>query len=168
MKTALYFRSISLLLVILCGVGSATAQTKAKQNGDAQDLIALIKQAVDAQANFDAAVLEKLYASDYLEVSPVGEVDPREEAIGFYKAQTSIGGNQTKAVVAADEFSSRFYGNVAVVVSRLTFSQEGTTTPQRPPISFRATYVCRKENGRWKISSLQVTGIRPPRPQQPK
>jgi ketosteroid isomerase-like protein len=165
MKTTQFNFAMPLLLLILCGLAPAAAQMKGAQGADEQSLTALIKQAVNAQASFDASVLERIYASDYLEVSPLGEIDLREKAIGFYKPQAG-GSSQPKAVVSADEFQTRSYGDVAVVVSRVTFSPDGITTPQRPPISFRATYVCRKEKGQWKISSVQVTGIRPmPKPQ---
>lgn len=164
MKTALYIRSIFLLLLVLCGVGVATAQTTAKQSADEPALTALIKKAVDAQASFDAASLEALYASDYVEISPVGEYDPREKAIGFYKTQPNSAGGPPKMSVLADEFNVRSYGKVAVVIARVTFSPAGNAAQQRPPISFRATYVCRKEKGAWKISSVQVTGIRPTQP----
>jgi uncharacterized protein (TIGR02246 family) len=165
MKSTRFKMLIWLLLLVVYGIAPAAAQTQSGRSSDDESVRALVKQAVSAQANFDAPALEKIYASDYLEVSPIGGVDPRDKAIGFYKPQAS-GANQVKPAVSADEFQIRFYRDVAVVVSRITFSQEGSATPQRPPISFRATHVCRKEGGRWKISSVQVTGIRPPRPPQ--
>ncbi len=144
------------------------AQTKAKQNTIEQNLTTLVRQANEAQGNFDPATLEKIYASDYVEISPVGEVDRREKAIGFYKPQTNKGDSETKTVAGADEISVRSYENFAVIIARITFSQAGNESTNRPLASFRATYVCRKEKGVWKISSVQATGIRPPRPQQTK
>ena len=148
------------------GVICVPAQTKAVQNTNEKNLIALVRQAVEAQASFDAAALERIYASDYVEISPVGEIDPREKAIGFYKLPAPKDGAKTTS--AADEFSVRSYGKFAVIIARITFSQAGNEMPARVLASFRATYVCRKEKGKWKISSVQVTGIRPPRPQPTK
>ena len=156
----------NLLLIILCGVVCVTAQTRVVPNTNEKNLIALINQAVEAQANFDATTLDKIYASDYVEVSPVGEVDSREKAIGFYKPQPN--NNNIKTTSAVDEFSVRNYGDFAVITARITFSQLGNEMPARVLATFRATYVCRKEKGNWKISSVQVTGIRPPRSQQTK
>lgn len=152
------------LLMMLCKVVLVPARTKAEQNADEKILIALIKQAVNAQANFDETQLDRIYASDYVEISPIGEIDPREKAIGFYKPQVNNSGNQAKTIAVVDEFTVRNYGDFAAIIARITFSQTGNEAPSRPPASFRATYVCRKENGTWKISSVQVTGIRPPRP----
>jgi ketosteroid isomerase-like protein len=101
-----------------------------------------------------------------VEISPVGEVDSREKAIGFYKLQPPNG--SMKTISATDEFSVRFYGDFAAIIAQITFSQTGNEAPSRPSVSFRATYVCRKEKGKWKISSAQVTGIKPPRPPQTK
>lgn len=158
---------ISFIAVLLTSF-SATAQTQPKQGKDEQALTALIRLMTEAQTNFDAATLEKIYASDFIEISPIGEVDPRAKTIGFYKPEANFGGDKTKPTVATDEFSIRTYGNFAVVIARLTFAQAGSETPPRPPISMRATIVCRKEKGAWKINSAQYTGIRPPRPQQSK
>lgn len=66
--------------------------------------------------------------------------------------------------VTTDEFLIRTYGNFAVVIARVTYAPGGTAPATRPPFSVRATLVCRKEKGVWKIASTQYTGIRPPRP----
>jgi ketosteroid isomerase-like protein len=152
----------------MSGIVSAAAQTKAKQNTIEQNLKALVRQAIEAQANFDSAALEKIYASDYVEISPVGEVDPPEKAIGFYKPQANKGESERKTIADADEISVCSYKNFAVIIARITFSQAGIDSASGLLVSFRATYVCRKEKGEWKITSVQVTVIRPPRPQQTK
>lgn len=166
MKTTLSSRFTIFSLIILCGVICVSAQTKAVRNANEKNLIALITQAISAQANFDAEALDRIYASDYVEISPIGEVDPREKAIGFYKLKPPSGTMKTTS--GAEEISVRNYGNFAVLTARIIFSQAGNEMPSRILTSFRATYVCRKENGKWKISSFQVTGIRPPRPPQSK
>lgn len=153
---------------MMLGAVPVTAQTKAKQNTVEQKLMALIRRAVLAQSVFDSASLEKIYASDYVEVSPVGEIDPREKAIGFYRPQTKKEGGEAKTIAAAEEISVRSYGDFAVVIARISFSQTGNEFASRPLASFRATYVCRREKGVWKIASAQATAIKPPRPQPTK
>lgn len=157
---------VAAFLVLLIGVIGIQAQNTSKQNSDEQALTNLVRQMATAQANFDAATLDKIYASDYIEVSPIGEVDAREKAIGFYKTETNPDPDKMKMVVTADEFSIRPYKDFAVVIVRFTFAQTDNALPARPPISFRTTIVCRKEKGAWKIGSVQTTGIRPPRPPQ--
>lgn len=164
-------RVFSLLLIslvaflLLTGTTGIRAQSKNKQNSDKQALTELVKQMVNAQTNFDTPTLEKVYAADFIEISSVGEVDPREKTIGFYKPEANPDRDKMKAAVTTDEFSIRTYDNFAIVIARVTFAQTGSEPPARPPFSLRVTLVCRKEKGSWKINSAQYTGIRPPRPQ---
>lgn len=152
--------------LLLTGTTGIRAQSKIKQNSDKQALTELVKQMVNAQTNFDTEALEKIYAADFIEISPVGEVDPRDETIGFYKPEANPDRDQMKATVTSDEFLIRTYDNFAIVIARITFTaQTGNTPPARPPFSLRVTLVCRKEKGSWKINSAQYTGIRLPRPE---
>jgi len=151
--------------LLLTGTTGIRAQSRNKQNSDKQALTELVKQMVNAQTNYDTATLEKVYATDFIEISPVGEVDPREKTIGFYKPEANPDRDKMKATVTTDEFSIRTYDNFAIVIARITFAQTGSEPPARPPFSLRVALVCRKEKGSWKINSAQYTGIRPPRPQ---
>ena len=147
---------MTVMLALLAG--SVFAQKKPDVKTEAA-LISVAKQMVDAQSNFDMAALEKLTTADYIEISPLGEFDPREKMLGFYKPELKPKNMEIKN--DADEFSVRGYGKFAIVIVRLNFliTAEGKTAPPR---SMRATYVCRKEKGAWKIASAHYTGIRPP------
>jgi hypothetical protein len=111
------------------------------------------------QITFDPAGLDRIFASDYIEISPAGEFDPREKVLGFYKSENKPG---MSAVPAPDvsEVSIRNYGKFSIVIAKLTY----TVSAAIPPRSMRATFVCRRENRTWKIASSQYTGIRPPQP----
>lgn len=115
---------------------------------------------VTAQQNYDANALDKLLTADYIEISPVGEFDPREKVLGFYKPEMKPPADKMSAKVSADEFSIRVYDKFAVVISRLnyTITSEGKTLPPR---NIRATFFCKKDGKTWKIASAQYTGIRP-------
>lgn len=171
MKNIRVFSSRQTLLIaflLLTAVGGTRAQSANKQNSDRLALTDLVKQMVDAQTSFDSATLEKIYAFDFIEISPVGEVDPREKTIGFYRPEANPNRDQVKMTVTADGFLIRTYGKFAVIIARLTFAPIGNEPSARPPFSIRVSLVCRKEKGAWKISSAQYTGIRPPRPQPAK
>jgi ketosteroid isomerase-like protein len=155
-------RFVMSALVTLAAVNYCVAAAQAaKESKDEQELTALVKQMTEAQSKFDAATLDKIYSSDFIEISPIGEVDPRAKTIGFYKPEAKPPGDLNVSVTT-DEFVIRTYGNFAVVIARINYASV-TPTP-RPPFSVRATVVCRKEKGGWKIGSVQYTGIRPPRP----
>lgn len=143
-----------LLFILLFSSVSVFAQSK-----DEAALKTLIGQMTDAQQNYNAAALDKILTADYIEISPVGEFDPREKVLGFYKPELKPPADKMSAKVAADEFSIRVYDKFAVVIARLnyTVTSEGKTLPPR---SIRATFVCKKDGKTWKIASAQYTGIR--------
>lgn len=130
------------------------------QSKDDESLKALVKQMTDAQSAYDAATLDKIFTADYIEISPAGEFDPREKVLGFYKPELKPPAGKMSATTKLAEFSIRNYEKFAVVIVRLnyTITTDGKTLPPR---SMRATIVCRKEKGAWKIASAQYTGIRP-------
>ncbi len=159
---------VASIVAVFAVVLSVEAQIQPKQSKDEQALTTLVRQMTDAQSKFDPITLERIYASDFIEISPIGEVDPREKTIGFYKPEANPNRDKVKPTVTSDEFLIRTYGNFAIVIARIAFAQTGNEPPARPPFSVRVTLVCRKEKGAWKIGSAQYTGIRPPRPQQAK
>ncbi len=145
-----------LLFILFLSSVSAFAQSK-----DDAALKSLIKQMTDAQANFQPDALDKILASDYIEISPLGEFDPRDKVLGFYKPETKPPADKMSVKTEATDFSIRSYGKFAVVIARLNYNIVSDGKPL-PPRSIRATYFCRRENGAWKIASAQYTGIRPP------
>lgn len=143
------------VLILFLSSVSAFAQSK-----DDAALKSLVKQMTDAQKSFQPEILDKIFAADYIEISPVGEFDPREKVLGFYKPELKPPIDKMSVMLTADEYSIRSYKDFAIVIVRLnyTMTSEGRTLPSR---SMRATIVCRKEKGAWKIASAQYTGIRP-------
>jgi uncharacterized protein (TIGR02246 family) len=151
---------VFIFLLLLSSV-SAFAQTK-----DDAALKSLVKQFTDAQQNYDANTLDKIFTPDYIEISPVGEFDPREKVLGFYKPELKPPVDKMTASTEATDFSIRVYDKFAVVIARLNYTITSDGKPL-PPRSMRATIVCKKEKGAWKIASAQYTGIRPPQPTKP-
>lgn len=145
---------VFIFFLLLSGV-SVFAQSK-----EDESLKSLVKQMTDAQQNYDAAALDKIFTEDYIEISPAGEFDPRAKVLGFYKPELKPPADKMTASVETTDHSIRVYDKFAVVIARLnyTITSDGKTLPPR---SIRATIVCRKEKGAWKIASAQYTGIRP-------
>jgi ketosteroid isomerase-like protein len=147
---------LAVIIVLLALINVVDGQTN-----DAR-LKSLVRQMIDAQVGYDAATLDKIYAADFVEISPVGEYDSREKAIGFYKPEATPNRDKIKRVVEAGEITIRDYGKFAVVIARVTASRTVEGQQPRSPVSFRTTFVCRKQKGDWKIASVQYTGMRPP------
>ena len=150
----------AIAIFLLAFAVSASAQTASK---DDAELTSLIRQMATYQVTFDPAGLDKIFTSDYIEISPAGELDPREKVLGFYKAENKPGAGAIPAIDVS-EISIRNYGRFAIVIAKLTYTVSATI----PPRSIRATFVCRREKGTWKIASSQYTGIRPPQQAAPK
>jgi len=147
------FEIAVMLFLLSCSI---TLHAQKTQNDDAE-LTGLVRQMANAQVGFDVPTLDHIFTSDYIEISPAGEFDPREKVLGFYKVDA-----KPNAIPALEisEFSIRNYGKFAIVIAKFTY----TTSPTLPTRSMRATFVCRREKNVWKIASSQYTGIRQPPP----
>lgn len=152
MKTKTIFLS---LLVAVTAV-SALAQSPNKYEST---LKSLIKRMTDAQIAYDSAALDKIFTADYIEISPVGDFDPREKVLGFYTPEAKAAAGKISAKLDVTDFSIRQYDKFAIVISRFTYTleNEGKALPQR---SMRVMTVFRTEKDGWKIASAQYTGIR--------
>ena len=134
---------------ILLFIGLVVAAPLQAQRGDEAAVTRLVDQFVAAQRDFDQATLARLTAPDYVEISPVGEVDPREKMLGFY----SLDKKRPAPPLTLGERSVRFYDRVAVATARLSYG----------PASLRGVYVARRGPKGWTLVSAQFTPIREPR-----
>lgn len=114
--------------------------------------LALLSTYNDAIQNFKPDVLQAVFAPDYTEVSPVGEVDGRSKVLTFYQPTDKPTGIKS---IRLEEPLVRTYGDIAVVIGKEVFEREGGRA-----IAMRATFVCRRTNQRWQLVSAQFTGIR--------
>ena len=147
---------LTILTLFLTSTFVAQAQSK-----DETSIRNAIGAMTTAQSAYDPTALDKLFTADFIEISPIGEFDPRAKVLSFYSPleKEKSGGFE---IAVAEEFRSiRVYGDTAVAIVELTFtmSKDGKTMPAR---KMMATAVCRKDRGNWKIASVQYTGIRPP------
>lgn len=154
---------LALFIVILASAPLVFSQTPSK---DEAVLRSLIKQMTDAQAAYDAAVLDRIFASDYIEISPAGEFDPREKVLGFYTPKAKAEAGNANVSLEISDYSVRRYDKFAIVISKFTYTITADGKAM-PPRSMRVTTVFRKEKSEWKIASTQYTGIRPPNPPKP-
>jgi hypothetical protein len=122
-----------------------------------EELTALVKRHAEAQGSFDQATLKAITADNYVEISPIGEVDPREKMLSFYAPEQKRPGPQIKV----DEPLVRVFGDSAVIYTRLTYTM-GTGEMART-MAMRAGYVAQFKDGKWLLVSAQYTGIRPPK-----
>lgn len=147
-------------IAIILSLGAGVSQAQSK---DDQALKSLVNLLINAQTTYDAKTIYSILTADYIEISPVGEFDPREKVIGFYNAEAKAAAAGVTATVEATEHSIRNYGKFAVVIARLNYTMTAGGK-QLSARSIRATYLMKKEKDVWKIASAQYTGIRPSQP----
>lgn len=152
-----------LFLLIFSGAVTVAAQNNPKEEAA---LKSLVDQLTTAQAEYDPFALDRIFTTDYIEISPAGEFDPREKVLTFYTPDWKAK-NGGMAISIEEKYPSiRIYGPTAVVITEMvyTLSKDGQS---RPGPKIMAMIVARKEKGVWKIASAQYTGIRPPNAPKP-
>jgi len=115
----------------------------------------LVQRFTKAQAAMDAPTLAALTADNYVEVSPVGEVDPREKMLTFYAKDEK----RVLPAMMVEDSTTRMLGDTAVVIAKITYSHVIEGQPRA--FSLRSTFVAEKIGGTWKLVSAQYTPIRP-------
>jgi len=146
------YKPLATIAIVVTLVASAYAQTPRPQT----DVEAVLKTFVDAQRNFDQRRLDAILADDYIEISPVGEVDPRAMVLSFYAPDMKLA---EAPAAALDEITTRVYGETAVTIARLTYQMKG---PDGAAVarSMRCVFVTRRVDRKWKLVSTQYTAIR--------
>ena len=111
---------------------------------------------------YDPVALDRLFHPDYVEVSPVGEVDSRERTLSFYKVPEGKKPTSPDSI-SFDELSVRMPAkDVALAVYRLTMTFKNGD--KKFEMQFRATSCLKLEKGQWLIFGTQAVGIRPKPP----
>lgn len=144
-----------LLAGLLLGAASYGVPAIAATAADVTAVEDLVRRFTAAQAQHDATVLRDLTSAQYVEISPLGDVDPREKMLGFY----TKGADFTPPAIAVDEPTVTLLGDTAIMTAKLHFTME--RGGQSRSFDMRTSYVAHKEGGRWKLVSMQATPMRP-------
>lgn len=120
-----------------------------------RDLIGIVEGFAAAKQRFDPAAMAAVMADDYVEISPIGDVDRRAEVLGFYDPK---GARPAPAMRVLDPVVSRRRDS-ASVVTKLAFTAPGPRGAMRE-VAMRVTYAMVRDGDRWKIATVQYTPIR--------
>jgi len=141
----------------LVAVILAVATTQAASSSVERAVVVVVQQLADAQRTFDQAALDRLLTADYVEVSPVGDVDERAKVIGFYSADAKAKSPEVSSIVI-DQPTVRIDGTHAIVIVRQT-TNVGPAGASRAVV-MRVTAHLRRTGNDWRIASTHYTGIR--------
>jgi ketosteroid isomerase-like protein len=131
---------------------TALARLVAKQG----PVVEAVRAFITAQHDFDLAKVKALTTDDYVEISPLGEVDPREKMLGFYTPDKKVA---APALQMGDATVTMVGDRAAVVVTSMSYDIAGPGQPART-VSLRAVFVAERTGGVWKFVSAQYTPIR--------
>lgn len=110
----------------------------------------LVEEHVAAQAAFDQKKLRELTATEYLEISPRGELDPRSQMLSFYEHRPAAASPN----VSIQLRSIRHYGPVGILVATLAMG------PSSSPRVMQASYTARCSPSACKLLTVQYTPVR--------
>jgi uncharacterized protein (TIGR02246 family) len=129
----------------------------AQINGAASaDVTALVRRFVKAQQSFDPSVLTDATTEDYLEISPRGEVDKRNDVLRFYDPAHRV---DVPSATISDE-NIRILGDAAVDIVAIKYMVAEEGKPSHD-IRIRAAFVAIRRQGVWKLASAHYTTIQP-------
>lgn len=157
-RTILHAVAAALLLALPT---TAQEQAGARAATPEQELLVASQAVANAQTSFDLKTLDALLAPDYVEVSPIGDVDERTEVLGFYtpeaKAEMLARGVDPLSVTLVEP-RVRLFGDHGIVIARQEAEIEIEGAQQKR--SFRAMHHFRKIDGQWLLQSAQFTPIK--------
>ncbi len=105
-----------------------------------------------AEAQHDAAFLEKAEADGFIFTDSTGKLTTKQDDI----AEAKQGGE--KIDFKLSDMKAHVYGNTAILTGQTTFSPADTGSPT--PIAYRWTDVfVRQANGEWQVVASQATAL---------
>ncbi|MCL6713038.1 nuclear transport factor 2 family protein [Pseudomonas sp. R2.Fl] len=148
-----------LLGLSLCVTSALSATAFAADDGPS--LRAIAQSVLDAQIRFDVPALDKVLAADYVEVSPVGDVDSREEVLGFYAPQAreqmlSKGVEPVSATLGDPRIHIDGDHARLIALNTATLRIQGTEQQKQ----LRTVFEFRRDGGHWKLASATYVPYR--------
>lgn len=150
----------SLLLALSLSLGAALPVVALAADDDAT-LRAVAQSVLDAQIRFDVPALEKVLASDYVEVSPVGDVDTRADVLGFYAPEVReqmLAKGVEPISATLGEPRIHIDGDHARLIALNTATLRIQGAEQRKQL--RTVFEFRRIKGQWHLASAAYVPVR--------
>lgn len=123
-----------------------------------------IQQSVDNYFNavrtYDVKALGSLLDKDYVEVSPLGDVDERNKVLSFYQVPPDQRG-PTPAEIKSDQFTIRFPAKGVCGVACRT-SMILRQKDKEMKLTFRSSMMWVKRRECWKLAMQHAAALRTP------
>jgi ketosteroid isomerase-like protein len=143
-------------MLCIAGALACLSITAAHAATPEQSVSELVQRFATAQGTFDRTALEALTFENYIEISPLGEVDQRAKMLSFYVKHD----DKPLPAITVDEITPRVLGNTAIVLAKVSYAM--TVGGRTRTAALRSSFVAQQQDGAWKLVSAQYTPIRPP------
>ena len=141
-------RTIAIAVLVLTTASTALGQRPREASDRRRSIEQVIRQLdqerIQAQINADLAVLDRIYAADFIGVGPSGAVRTKPQVISDFAS-----GELKFQFITTDEVQVRLYGDTAVEIGRSTMN--GQDRGKVVPRDNRFTRVWVKQQGHWRL-----------------
>lgn len=120
----------------------------------AADIKSTIEAFANATIRYDVATLERLTDAQFVEVSPLGDVDPREKFLSYYRVPAEQRGFAPDKV----EFSEWTLRQAGDSISIAIYRQSLVIKDRK--MNFRITTALQRKGAQWLILSNHVSPLR--------
>lgn len=151
----------ALLLALLPLVVTARDGADVNNVGDFEigRILEVMHDFVEARAHYDQDVLSEVLSGAYTEVSPIGNVDSRDEVLAFYGKDAGIKfkASGTNVESFLDDVVIAARGDTAIATARESATLTGSMGTRS--LSFRASFFLEQSDSRWRIRHVHYTPI---------
>lgn len=118
----------------------------------------VLRQFIQATLDYDVAKLETLIDPEFIEISPIGEVDPHDVFLGYYKVPVEQRGPKPRSFSLEELIVRNPSPDTCVAIYRQKLVLGTEEKPME--MAIRVTSVLKKSKDTWRLYSNQYTGIR--------
>lgn len=146
MITSRWLSATGLMFLLGAGIGNGTAATPST----AQEAL---RQYVNAENTFDLKRLDAVLGPQFVEISPLGQVDTRAAVLSFYAPDKKV----AAPPVTLGEIALHTQADVAVMTTQISYRMGERS------MTLVLGAVARHAPSGWTLLSVQYTPIRPSR-----
>src|SRR4029079_4303537 len=138
-------RNLMVGSLLLLGAVSAHAQPQShSQSRVIEEIRKVDRERIQAQVKADRAVLDRIYADDFIGIGPSGTRRTKKDVLSDFAS-----GSLKFQSITTDDVQIRVYGNAAVETGLSTM--KGQDAEKVVPEENRFTRVWIKQGGRWRL-----------------